>query len=452
MEHFAINKLKLKNFRKYEHQSFDLNPHMNVFVGRNSSGKTTVLEAACVIMGAYLAAYKKYVASQYVQNISDSDILLKINLPREGELPVGVVSPSQTKQFPCSVACELQWDDKIINFQRLIEKEGGRTKFDGKNPMQKMISDWENAIKKADGSDQEQIYPLVLYLSSARLWNESRSGKEMDCIPARLDAYQRCLDGKRGNQSAFEYIKLLRNLAIEENDGKPYPAYEAIMGAVKYSLKEEIEENQDIIFSSRYNEIALKNADSTVIRFASLSDGYRNVIKIVTDIATKMCILNPYAGAEVLKKTPGVVIIDELDLSLHPTWQKRIIRILKELFPKVQFICATHSPFIIQSLEEGELIILDDIEEEEVYAGQSIEDIAEDIMGVEFVHYSEKKEEMYKAAKTYFEALQERNITKEKLEQLRQRAEELEAIYSDNPAYAAYIKLKYLERKNEIEG
>lgn len=149
--------------------------------------------------------------------------------------------------------------------------------------------------------------------------------------------------------------------------------------------------------------------------------------------------------------TPGVVIIDELDLSLHPTWQKRIIRILKELFPKVQFICATHSPFIIQSLEEGELIVLDDVEEQ-VYAGQSIEDIAEDIMGVELVQYSEKKEEMYKAAKTYFEALKDENITREKLEQLRERAEELEAIYSDNPAYGAYIKLKYLERKKEIEG
>ena len=106
MEQFTINGLQLKNFRKYEQQSFNLNPHMNVFVGRNASGKTTVLEAACVIMGAYLAAYKKYVASQYVQNISDSDILLKTNLPREGELPAGVVLPSQTKQFPCSVACE----------------------------------------------------------------------------------------------------------------------------------------------------------------------------------------------------------------------------------------------------------------------------------------------------------------------------------------------------------
>lgn len=87
--------------------------------------------------------------------------------------------------------------------------------------------------------------------------------------------------------------------------------------------------------------------------------------------------------------TPGVVVIDELDLSLHPTWQKRIVRILKTLFPKIQFICAAHSPFIIQSLEQGELIGLDEILDEE-YSGQSIEDIAEGIMNVPTPRYSEK--------------------------------------------------------------
>ena len=87
-----------------------------------------------------------------------------------------------------------------------------------------------------------------------------------------------------------------------------------------------------------------------------LSDGYRNVIKIILDIAARMCILNPYLKEKALQETPGIVLIDEIDLSLHPTWQKRIIGILKQLFPKIQFICATHSPFIIQSLEEGELI------------------------------------------------------------------------------------------------
>ena len=203
-----------------------------------------------------------------------------------------------------------------------------------------------------------------------------------------------------------------------------------------------------MLFSSRLGEIAVKNTDGTVINFSTLSDGYRNVIKIVTDIATKMCILNPYLGKETLKVTPGVVVIDELDLSLHPTWQKRIVRILKELFPKVQFICATHSPFIIQSLEPGELITLDTILDEE-YSGQSIEDIAEDIMNVPLVQYSEKKVKMYQAAKKYFEALKSASSDKD-LEILKEKLDVLSAEYSDNPAYNAWMQQKYLEKKAEM--
>ena len=222
-----------------------------------------------------------------------------------------------------------------------------------------------------------------------------------------------------------------------------------IMDAVKYSMKEELEPGQQVLYSSRYGEIAVKNPDGTVINFSALSDGYRNVIKIVTDIATKMCILNPYLGKETLKKTPGIVVIDELDLSLHPTWQRRIVGILKELFPKVQFICATHSPFIIQSLEPGELITLDTILDEE-YSGQSIEDIAEDIMDVPLAQYSEKKVKMYKAAEEYFQALEKASSEKE-LRELKEKLDVLSAEYSDNPAYNAWMKQRYLEKKAEME-
>ena len=313
-----------------------------------------------------------------------------------------------------------------------------------KPEMEKLMAECE-----ADGSDNEQIYPLVLYLSSARLWNENRTG-EMSKIPARTDAYQRCLDPKRGNQTSFEYIKLLGNLAAEENDGIPLPAYEVIMNAVRYSLKEELSEGQQVLYSSRYGEIAVKNTDGTVINFSALSDGYRNVIKIVTDIATKMCILNPYLGKDTLILTPGIVVIDELDLSLHPTWQRRIVDILKELFPKVQFICATHSPFIIQSLEPGELITLDSILDEE-YSGQSIEDIAEDVMNVKIAQYSEKKVEMYEAAEKYFKALKNA-ASNEDIEELKDRLDTLSARYSDNPAYNAWMQLKYLEKKAEMKN
>ena len=243
---------------------------------------------------------------------------------------------------------------------------------------------------------------------------------------------------------------MLGNLAAEENEGLPYPSYEIIMEAVAYSVKEELEDGQKVLYSSRFGEIAIKNADGTVIEFSALSDGYRNVIKIITDIATRMCMLNPYLGKEILQKTPGVVVIDELDLSLHPTWQKRIVRILKELFPKVQFICATHSPFIIQSLEDGELIVLDDVLDEK-YSGQSIEDIAEDIMNVSVPQYSEKKQKMFEAAEAYLTALKQ-SVSKEEIEKLKEKLDLLTAEYSDNPAYYALLKQKYIEKKEEIEG
>ena len=444
MEQFYLKNIQLYHFRKFEDVTYKLNPRMNVVIGRNASGKTTVLEAATIILGAYLAAFKEYVPSRYGHNISDSDVLKKSVRPLKN-----IAMTSTIQQFPCTITSQFMWDTKIKKCVRSLEKEGGRTKFIGKNPMRDEVEKWENAIKAVDGSDAEQIYPLVLYLSSARLWNENRAG-EMDRIPGRTDAYQRCLDPKRGNQTSFEYIKLLGNLAAEENNGIPLPAYEVIMEAVQYSLQEELEPGQQVLYSSRYGELALKNPDGTVINFSALSDGYRNVIKIVTDIATKMCILNPYLGKETLKMTPGVVVIDELDLSLHPTWQRRIVDILKNLFPKVQFICATHSPFIIQSLEPGELITLDTILDEE-YSGQSIEDIAEDIMNVPIAQYSDKKVKMYKAAEEYFYALNQGTSEKE-LQELKKRLDVLSAQYSDNPAYNAWMQQKYLEKIVEKKG
>lgn len=444
MKRFYLEDVELSNYRRFDDVVYKLNSKMNVFIGKNASGKTSVLEAVCVILGAYLAGFKNYIPSRFVYNISDSDVMRKSLQPRKN-----VAITATIKQFPCTIGCRMMWDNDIIEYQRTLEKEGGRTKFSGTNPMRPLIDQWEESIKLADGTDSADIYPLVLYLSSARLWNENRMG-EMEKIPSRTDAYHRCLDKKRSSQSAFEYIKLLGNLAAEENDGIPYPAYEVIMKAVRYSVREELEPGQQVLYSSRYGGIALKNADGTVIDFSSLSDGYRNVIKIVTDIATKMCILNPYLGTDVLEKTPGVVVIDELDLSLHPTWQKRIVRILKELFPNIQFICATHSPFIIQSLDPGELVVLDSILDEE-YSGQSIEDIVEDIMKVPMPQYSEKKQKMQEAVTEYFKAL-EQGCSERDLRDLKEKMELLLAEYSDNPAYCALLKQKYLERKVEIEG
>ena len=123
--------------------------------------------------------------------------------------------------------------------------------------------------------------------------------------------------------------------------------------------------------------------------------------------------------------------------------------ILKKLFPKIQFICATHSPFIIQLLEEGELITLDHPLESD-YSGDGIEDIAEDVMGVEMPQYSEKKRKMYEAAEQYYSAIKQ-GKTQEGIERLGEQLHRLEAEYSDNPAYLALIRQEYIEKKWKVK-
>lgn len=452
MCNFRIKELTVTNYRKFEQKTFQLNPTMNVFAGKNGSGKTAALEAAVVMMGAYLSAYKTYVPSQYVFNLSgdpeNGDAHKKVLTSQQED----VLTAGGVAQYPCKVSCTAIWGEESneISFQRIIEKEGSRTKFNGKNPMQPKVVEWEEAISKANHSDETSILPLVLYLSSARLWNENNSTKKKS-LYGRTEAFNHCLDKKHGAELAFGYIRKFKNIAVEEREGKSFPAYDAILDAINEAFGDELSPGERVIFSTRYERdiVALQMKDGTVVPFTSLSDGYRNVIKIIVDIATRMCILNPYQKENVLKNTPGIVVIDEIDLSLHPTWQRKIIGILKELFPKIQFICATHSPFIIQSLEEGELITLDQPLDSE-YSGESIEDIAEDIMGVKMVQYSIKKQKMYEAAQDYLKAL-ERAESQKDLDALRNKMNRLEALYSENPAYLAVIEQERLVKEQEVK-
>ncbi|ETW94960.1 MAG: hypothetical protein ETSY2_48875 [Candidatus Entotheonella gemina] len=166
------------------------------------------------------------------------------------------------------------------------------------------------------------------------------------------------------------------------------------------------------------------------------------MIAMVADIAYRMARLNPHLGPEVTRKTPGIVLIDELDLHLHPKWQRSVVNALKRTFPRVQFVATTHSPFIIQSLQPGELIHLGH-EQISEYADQSIEDIAEDVMGVRMPQKSQRYIQMMDVATEYYKLLDEGKSarTDEELKIIKDRLDELLIPYSNNPAYQAYLKL-----------
>ena len=92
---------------------------------------------------------------------------------------------------------------------------------------------------------------------------------------------------------------------------------------------------------------------------SQLSDGYRSTLSLIADIAYRMALLNPSLGKDVLK-TPGIVLIDEVDLHLHPIWQARILGDLRSIFPNIQFVVTTHVPAVISSVRSQQVRIIAD--------------------------------------------------------------------------------------------
>jgi predicted ATP-binding protein involved in virulence len=176
--------------------------------------------------------------------------------------------------------------------------------------------------------------------------------------------------------------------------------------------------------------------------FSALSDGQRNVIAMVGDLAAKAAQLNPHLEQDVLRRTPGIVLIDEIDLHLHPRWQRHVMDDLRRLFPEVQFIATTHSPFIVQTAREGELISLDAqpvMETENL----GVEEIARGLMRVERPEVSPRYQKMVDVAKNYLTLLDEAAVAP--AEKLKDYVEQLAADiapYADNPAFQAFLELK----------
>jgi predicted ATP-binding protein involved in virulence len=131
-------------------------------------------------------------------------------------------------------------------------------------------------------------------------------------------------------------------------------------------LLPDIKKPEDIIINSPLKEdgstneilVEVQTEDGKVPLF-NLSLGYKTMLALTVDLALRMLWNNP--GSEFPLKEPAVVIIDEIDLHLHPKWQREVRKHFTEHFPKTQFICTAHSPFMAQSSELENLCVINRI-------------------------------------------------------------------------------------------
>jgi predicted ATP-binding protein involved in virulence len=295
--------------------------------------------------------------------------------------------------------------------------------------------------------------PIISYHGTGRLWEQSnKKSSKMEKLTT-YHGYKDCLNSKSNYRNFIVWFEKQERHSFNIRP-KTVPILEAVRNTVIKMMS--ILTNKEVeLFIYRDSDLEIKFKDENKReKVSTLSDGYRNIIGIVSDIAYRMAILNPNLGLDVIEKTSGVVLIDEIDLHLHPKWQKEIVKILITLFPKVQFIATSHSPFIIQSLRSGSIIKLDESNEPlDVDATEmSLEDISEYIQKIDTPQMSSKKIKMLKTAKKYFdnlELLEKGEISQDKIKKIKDELDEVSALYDDNMAYVAFLERKRLISENK---
>jgi predicted ATP-binding protein involved in virulence len=421
-----IERIELKNFRSFTSRTFELTPSFNVLIGDNGVGKTAILDALAIGAGAIFlgldGASPPGIHSDDVRRVAH----------RLGEVP------SLEAIYPVKVTCLGAVQDRPIEWTRTLEGPKKHTTHGGASELARITGTWSDQVR----AGEEITLPLVSYYGTGRLWLQRRvrratasDGARLLKPGSRLRGYQGCLDPASDHKGFVSWFKTMELIQLQKGQKL------GTLDAVKHSIRKCLRSWDEVLYDIRLGTLIARNQD-TLLPFDMLSDGVRNILAMVGDIAYRAATLNPHLREDAPSQTPGIVLIDELDLHLHPLWQREVVDDLRAVFPAIQFVATTHSPFIIQSLRENELINLDD-RAKETLPSRSIEDIAEEVMGVEVPQRSHRHQEMMAAARAYYVALEEaKGARSERLAELKRQMDELSAPFSDDVAYHAFLEMQ----------
>lgn len=358
-----LDMLRLENFRCYADLEIPLHPKLTVLVAENGQGKSTLLDAVRIALWPYVSSFD--LSSTGYNDPANSIAISDVRLQRMSD-------GSMSRCLPSSVRMTGDYGVGLCSWLRYRESEAEKTKTksDGETRrMEQRVSALQQSIR--DPQVGSQTLSVFGYYGTGRLWSEKKLTKTQkskdetqdtdfyirtfgyrDCLdPASTykhfrawfiwasESYQeqrlKRLDG-RDNQEELQQAELRLQVVRKAIDTFLQPA------TGWHSLEYSISREKTLVL--RHDQHGTLNADQ-------LSDGIRSVLAMIGDIAYRCIKLNPHLGAEAARQTCGVVLIDEVDMHLHPRWQQIILSQLQEAFPHIQFIVTTHSPQVLSSVD-----------------------------------------------------------------------------------------------------
>lgn len=409
-----IKSLHVKGFRCFKELDVDFNEKFNFIVGKNGCGKTSLLRAIVLSYSSIRMDDSRYEESFEAW----IDILKDDKVNRIGIVPY----------------------EKIM--MKNLYRNPPKTAF--KNPP----NGGADKVYHSNEIGRLDFCPMVLGAFRRIEYKKIEGMKvELNHIDSRNEYIYQAIDHLNGgilpNVKQWlinRYFQIEKDWAIIEKQN-----WEWLIS----NLDKLGPNNMDFEFISIERNLEPKfKIDSQICYLEELSSGFQSILSIVLSIFEWIERTNTENGM-LVRTAKGTVIIDELDVHLHPEWQLTLKKSLQTIFPNIQFIVTTHSPHMIATADYGEIIVLDETEDNiiklepnnKIYSGWSTDQILEELMGVESL-----------SDKSYEKLINEgvKNIESKDIEALKLTMDKLEKVAHPSDTIVSVFKIKLAEL--QLEG
>lgn len=325
-------RLQLESYRGFETLDLQLDDELTVLVGTNGSGKTSVLEG--------LAA-----AIRLTVDDDDEDWTARMDLDLRNESSSGSIT---------------------VDFVH----EGSSGRRDSTTAVRLETGFVESRAAMAVDASQRQTgpVPIAAYYPVSRTAVDRTPGSTTPRKYAPTDAW---LDAFAPSTSFEQLFAWFREREDLENETLRYePTYkDHALAAARAAVEQMLpgvtnprvrRPRGDGTDGPSFREPVLTVSKAgELLSFRQLSEGERTLTALAADIARRLAIANP--GAPPLEGK-GIVLIDEIELHLHPTWQVRVLASLRRTFPNVQLVVTTHSPLVLSRVADRHIRLLKDFQ------------------------------------------------------------------------------------------
>lgn len=340
-----FEQVEIQNFKSIRDMEIEFAPGVNLLIGDNGVGKTSILEALTVALSGYLEG----ITGVSTKGIQQTDVRIKQEQIADASMDLQYATPVDIASRVCIDNTQYTWHRK-----RQDESGASRTRTIGREIVK---------YAKETSNDGGKRLPLLSYLSTGRVFVSKREdfgAAQKKKLNDRRRGYIGCLDDALDIKAIKHWCVEMELAAFQQN--KPVREYEMFKDTVSavMQMMSGLEEAPQVFYSRMFEDIVYYEKGET-LPITYLSAGYQSLLWITMNLAYRAALLNP--EIEDLKETTGIVLIDELDMHLHPRWQWKALEALQEVFPKVQFIVATHSAILISSCKNGKLIKIGDDQE-----------------------------------------------------------------------------------------